>query len=53
MINKELKTYIETNIIPKYNNLDLAHRSNHVYNVIEKYRGLILELMEILFKWFY
>lgn len=35
MINKELKTYIETNIIPKYNNLDLAHRSNHVYNVIE------------------
>lgn len=35
MINKELKTYIETNIIPKYNNLDLAHRSNHVYDVIE------------------
>lgn len=35
MINKTLKEYIENNIIPKYENLDLAHRSDHVYGVIK------------------
>lgn len=29
---------------------DVCVDKNNVYNVIEKYRGLILELMEILFK---
>lgn len=35
MINQELKKYIETTILPKYQTLDLAHRGNHVYDVIE------------------
>lgn len=35
MINKELKEYIELNIIPKYKDLDLAHTVEHVNNVIE------------------
>lgn len=35
MINQELKKYIETTILPKYQTLDLAHSGNHVYDVIE------------------
>ncbi|WP_051615762.1 GNAT family N-acetyltransferase [Haploplasma modicum] len=34
MINKTLIKYLEENIIPLYENLDLAHRSNHVFDVI-------------------
>lgn len=36
MINKYLKDYLKNEIIPIYNNLDLAHRSDHVYRVIKK-----------------
>lgn len=36
MIDKALKLYLETNILPKYQFLDLAHSGNHVYDVIEK-----------------
>jgi len=36
MIDKALKLYLETNIIPKYQFLDLAHSGSHVYDVIEK-----------------
>lgn len=35
MLNKKLVRYLETNIIPLYNKLDLAHRIDHVENVIE------------------
>lgn len=35
MIDLKLKNYIEENIIPIYEQLDKAHKSNHVYNVIE------------------
>lgn len=36
MINNELKTYIELNILPKYKFLDMAHSGSHVQDVIEK-----------------
>lgn len=36
MINKELREYIEINILPKYQSLDLGHSGNHVHDVIEK-----------------
>ncbi|MDY0214404.1 MAG: HD domain-containing protein [Bacilli bacterium] len=36
MINKELKTYIENNILPLYQTLDYAHRGNHVFDVIKR-----------------
>jgi len=36
MIHNKLKTYIEDNILPKYQTLDAAHSGNHVYDVIEK-----------------
>lgn len=36
MINKYLKDYLKNEIIPIYNNLDLAHQSDHVYKVIKK-----------------
>ena len=35
MNNQELKKYIETTILPKYQTLDLAHSGNHVFDVIE------------------
>lgn len=35
MINSNLKNYLITNIVPLYDNLDLAHKGEHVYNVIE------------------
>lgn len=35
-MNKDLINYCETNIIPKYLTLDLAHQPNHVYEVIQK-----------------
>src|SRR5690606_8696569 len=36
MIDNKLKTYIEGNILPKYQTLDAAHRGNHVFDVIKK-----------------
>ncbi|CAH2215305.1 HD domain-containing protein [Tepidibacter aestuarii] len=36
MINKELKNYIEENILPLYYNLDDAHTIDHARDVIEK-----------------
>jgi len=36
VVNQALKIYLETNIIPQYKTLDLAHQPNHVYMVIEK-----------------
>lgn len=36
MINQTLKAYLENNILPKYQSLDLAHSGRHVYDVIEK-----------------
>ncbi len=36
MINEELRTYIELNIVPKYQLLDKAHSGNHVQDVIDK-----------------
>lgn len=35
MINKKLVKYLNDNIIPLYETLDLAHRGNHVYDVID------------------
>lgn len=35
-IDPLLIKYCETNIIPKYQQLDLAHHPNHVFDVIEK-----------------
>ena len=38
MINKELKNYIEKNILPVYNNFDKGHNLDHIKAVIK--RGL-------------
>lgn len=34
-IDVSLQKYIENTIIPQYNNLDLAHKPSHVYDVIK------------------
>lgn len=36
MIDKSLKNYLETNILPLYDEFDAAHQRNHVEMVIEK-----------------
>lgn len=36
MPSKELKEYIENNIIPLYQSLDFAHRGNHVHDVTKR-----------------
>lgn len=36
MVNKELKEYLDLNILPKYNLLDLAHGVDHVLKVIDE-----------------
>jgi uncharacterized protein len=36
MINSELKQYIESEIIPRYDSFDAAHRRDHVTTVIEQ-----------------
>lgn len=36
MVDKELKEYIEREIIPRYDSFDAAHRRDHVLNVIEQ-----------------
>lgn len=36
IVNKEMKEYIFEEIIPQYNQLDDAHKPNHVYDVINK-----------------
>lgn len=35
-LNKELKKYVEENILPRYSNFDAAHRLDHVGYVIEQ-----------------
>ena len=36
MINKQLKEYIDNNILTKYNKYDLVHGLDHIYYVIER-----------------
>lgn len=36
MVDKELKEYIEREILPRYDSFDAAHRRDHVLNVIEQ-----------------
>lgn len=36
MINKEIKNYIETMIIPKYADFDKGHNLEHVKTVIDE-----------------
>lgn len=35
-INKDLRNYIENNILPKYKNFDKAHQQHHVFAVIAR-----------------
>jgi uncharacterized protein len=35
MMNQQLSDYLETKIIPQYNQLDTSHSPDHVYQVIE------------------
>ena len=34
MVNRELKSYVEQEILPRYNHFDLAHRLDHVLRVM-------------------
>lgn len=36
MVDESLKNYIETNILPLYDDFDTAHRRDHVEMVIEQ-----------------
>lgn len=36
VVDKELKTYIEKEVLPRYNTFDKAHQRNHVDTVIEQ-----------------
>ena len=39
-IDSKIIQYCESQIIPQYLDLDLAHQPNHVFDVIEKFFGL-------------
>jgi len=43
-MNKELKEYIETHILPQYSNFDAAHQRSHVDMVIEQSMQLAKQL---------
>lgn len=44
MVDKSLKNYIETNILPLYDGFDAAHQRNHVDMVIEQSMAIAAEL---------
>ena len=44
MVDKSLKNYIETNILPLYDGFDAAHQRNHVDMVIEQSLAIAADL---------
>lgn len=44
MVDKSLKNYIETNILPLYDGFDAAHQRNHVDMVIEQSMAIAADL---------
>lgn len=44
MIDESLKNYIETNIIPLYDDFDAAHQRNHVEMVVEQSMAIAADL---------
>ena len=44
MVDESLKNYIETNILPLYDDFDAAHQRNHVEMVIEQSMAIAADL---------
>ena len=44
MVDESLKNYIETNILPLYDDFDAAHQRNHVEMVIEQSMAIVSDL---------
>lgn len=44
MVDESLRNYIETNILPLYDDFDAAHQRNHAYMVIEQSMAIAAEL---------
>ena len=50
-MNTELKSYVEREIIPRYDHFDAAHRRDHVETVISQSLEIADRLAALLQRW--